>query len=401
MLSRCVGPSQKDPPFFSLSRLELFVLHKRHQKILTDLLALPTAPFTEDHIRRYVFDFCQTRDIKVREDKVGNILVHYKHPSAKLKRPICLCGHMDHPGFRAVRMLDDHTLQAKWHGGVDPEYFPNAKVRFHCQDRWIHGRIVKTQLKTLGLEVPQKMVDTVEVEIRKPKHAQVKSGSPGMWDFPDPQIKGKRIFARACDDLAGVAGILSCVSTLSRTKAKTEAYFLFTRAEEVGFIGAIAACRLKTIPRRCMVLAIETSSVLPGVEMGGGPILRVGDKSSVFTPHVTVWCKLVAEELAARDKKFIYQRKLMDGGSCESSAYCELGYDATGLCIALGHYHNCNRQNKTLAPEFVHLDDVANLIKWFVALATTKKPPRAGNPLLQKRLVHLEKRYKRSLAATV
>jgi len=225
-------------------------------------------------------------------------------------------------------------------------------------------------------------------------------GSPGMWDFPDPQIRGQRIYARGCDDIAGAAAILSALDTLTRTKAKTEAYFLFTRAEEVGFIGAIAACQLRTIPRKCLVVAIETSSVLPGVEMGGGPILRVGDKSTIFNPDLTVWCGRVGEALAASDKGFTYQRKLMDGGSCESTAYCQLGYDATGICIALGNYHNCNRVHAKLAPEYVHLGDVENLIKWFVGLATTKIAFASGNPPLQKRLGQLERRYDRLLKST-
>ncbi len=376
------------------------MLRKRHQKILTDMLSLPTAPFAEDHVRGYVFDFCQQRGVKVHEDKVGNILVHYKHRSAKVERPLCLCAHMDHPGFRAVRILGEHRLKAQWHGGVMPEHFPQARVRFYSDGRWVHGRIVRMHLKTLGLERPQRMVDTVEIEITRPKRSAVKPGAPGMWDFPDPQIKGKRIYARSCDDIAGVAAILCSLDTLVRTTAKTEAYFLFTRAEEVGFVGAIAACRLKTVPKKCLVVAIETSSVLPGVVMGGGPILRVGDKSSIFTPDLSVWCRRAADELASRDNKFTYQRKLMDGGSCESSAYCQLGYDATGICIALGNYHNCNRGKKKLAPEYVHLDDVANLIKWFVALAATNTAPPSGDPQLQKRLGQLERRYQRLLKAT-
>ncbi len=376
------------------------MLKKHHQKILVEMLSLPTAPFAEDQVRQYVFDFCQRRGVSIREDQAGNILAHYKYPRSKLKRPVCLCAHLDHPGFRALRMLDDHTVKAQWHGGVAPEYFSQAKVRFYSEGRWIHGRVSRTYLKTLGLERPVRMVDIAEIEISRPKRAVVRPGSPGMWDFPDPRIKGRRIEARACDDIAGAAAMLCSLETLVRGRAKTEAYFLFTRAEEVGFIGAIAACQLKTIPKKCLVVAVETSSVLPGVVMGGGPILRVGDKSSIFTPELTVWCRLVADDLAGRDRKFAYQRKLMDGGSCESSAYCQLGYDATGICIALGNYHNCNRAVGKLAPEYVNLDDVANLIKWFTALATTAIIPAPGDAQLQRRLGQLQRRYQRLLKAT-
>ncbi len=377
------------------------MISKRHRKILLDVLALPTAPFSEECVRQFVFDSCLRYGLKVREDKAGNVLAHYRHPAARVARPVCLCGHLDHPGFRAGRTRADGTLQARWLGGVPPDYFHGAKVRFFSEGRWAFGQVRAITLRTLGLERPQPMVHTAEIEIRRPAGATVRPTAPGMWDFPDPRIVGKRVLARACDDLAGVAAILCSIETLARRKARTEAYFLFTRAEEVGFIGAIAACRRKTIPAKCLVIAVETSSVLPGVIMGGGPILRVGDRSSVFTPHLTAWCGRVAEALSCKDAKFTFQRKLMDGGSCESSAYCQLGYDATGICIALGNYHNCDRAKRRLAPEYVHLDDVANLIRWFAALTTARQALTPGDVRLGKRLGQLERRYARLLGNSV
>jgi endoglucanase len=35
-----------------------------------------------------------------------------------------------------------------------------------------------------------------------------------------------------------------------------------------------------------------------------------------------------------------HQRKLMDGGGCEATAFGVYGYQATGLCLALGNWHN-------------------------------------------------------------
>lgn len=375
------------------------MLDRRQLKILTDLLKLPTAPFTEGAVRRYILDFCSRRPLlRVREDAAGNILVHYK--LAARSRPVCLCAHTDHPGFRALRMKGANVLQARWLGGVPAEYFPGAGVRFFSDGDWIRGRITKTKLKTLGLERPGKMVDQVQVSLNGARPRQVAPGSPGMWDLPDPQLRGRLIHARGCDDVAGCSAILAAIEHLVRRRIRTEAYFLFTRAEEVGFIGAIAACRLGTIPRRCLVVAIETSSVIPGVVMGAGPILRVGDKSSVFTPELTAWCGRVAEKLAARDADFRYQRKLMDGGSCESSAYCRLGYAATGLCIALGNYHNCDRRRRRIAPEFIDVHDLGRMIRWFVALTSARAELGAAEASFEKRLARLERRYRRLLAAT-
>ena len=179
------------------------------------------------------------------------------------------------------------------------------------------------------------------------------------------------------------------------------AYVLLTRAEEVGFIGGIAAVRLGTIPKRSYVVAMETSSELPSARMGDGPILRGGDRASTFTPNVTAHCHRVARELSAGDRHFQYQRKLMDGGTCESSAYCTLGLEATGLCIALGNYHNIDVKRRRIAPEYIDLSDFEGVVKWFVALARGSTPFRGHDPILAGQIAELERTYKSLLRRSV
>ncbi len=141
-------------------------------------------------------------------------------------------------------------------------------------------------------------------------------------------------------------------------------------------------------------MAVETSSEIPGVKMGDGPILRVGDRDAIFTPGLTAFCRQVAEDLAKEDKTFKYQRKLMDRGTCESAAFCEYGHPATGLCIALGNYHNMDLRRERLAPEYIDLRDWNGLVQWFVALATTRREYRPqANPAFREVLDRLDKEY--------
>jgi endoglucanase len=145
---------------------------------------------------------------------------------------------------------------------------------------------------------------------------------------------------------------------------------------------------------------VETSSELPSARIGDGPILRVGDKMSVFHPAATAHCGAVAADLAKADRKFAYQRKLMDGGTCESSAYCQFGYEATGLCMALGNYHNMDTGRKRIAPEYVDARDLANLIKWFVALCRGRLPYTGRDDSLRGRLNKIGARYRKVLGET-
>jgi endoglucanase len=134
--------------------------------------------------------------------------------------------------------------------------------------------------------------------------------------------------------------------------------------------------------------------------MGDGPILRVGDKASTFTSSATAFAGQVAQDLAGKRDAFAYQRKLMDGGTCESSAYCALGYDATGICMALGNYHNMNTRTRRIGQESIHLDDYVNLVKWFVALATTRRRYTGRDANLDKTLADLQREFNPLLRTT-
>lgn len=382
------------------------MLGRKNRTILHDLLTLPTAPFAEHHVIAYIETFVKQRPAcSLSRDAAGNLLVRFKQDEDRgrrdenarngaLRRPICITAHMDHPGFVSDAMSSRNRLRAWWRGWVPPELFRGTKVRFFVDGDWTPGvvRSVKTAVKA-----GRKRVDTAVIEVKRP----VPPGSIGMWDFADPWEKDGRIYARGCDDLAGCAALLCCIDRLNDLKTGAEAYFLFTRAEEVGFVGAIAACRLGTIPPRALIINTETSSELPGAPMGEGPILRIGDKSSLFSPSGSAWLGRVAATLQARDRKFRFQRKLMDGGTCEASAFNQLGYESGAVCVALGNYHNVDRKHRRIAPEYINLSDFENLVKWFVAMVTSDEPFDGGNPTLAAWLADLEKNYADLLARSV
>ena len=358
-----------------------------NRRILNDMLSIPTAPFAEHRVIDYIERFCGKRKhLKLTRDRAGNVLVRVRIGKRVVKRPACITAHLDHPGFVADRMTAKGYVRAFWRGGVPPQYFIRSKVRFDVEGDLVCGVIRSV---TVVPRDGQHRVETAVLQVPR----DIPSGAVGMWDLPDPVVRGTRIYARGCDDLAGAGAMLCAIDELVRRGKSCDAYFLFTRAEEVGFIGAIAACRLKTIPAKCFVVAMETSSERPFAKMGDGPILRVGDKASTFTHAVTAHCHRIARELARDDKRFKYQRKLMDGGTCESSAYCTLGYEATGLCVALGNYHNVDAKRQKLAPEYIDLDDFDNVVKWFVELARAPHPYTGRDETLDEQISGLERRY--------
>lgn len=340
-------------------------------KVLKELLALPTAPFVEKAVYAYVERFCrQLSGVAVSYDRHGNLLAHYRHqPGAAA--PLVFTAHTDHPGFCALEMEGARTLRAAFRGWVEPAYFVGAGVRFWSGGRWIKGKVTEIVRAAPIYGMIGRTGRPEEVRIRL--RGAVEANSPGMWDLPDPHEKAGCVHARGCDDLAGAASMLALLERLSRKRASADVRCLFTRAEEVGFIGAIGAARERTIPRELPIIAIETSKALVNAKIGEGPILRVGDKTSVFTPAVTQFCDRVGKELMQRKKGFVYQRKLMDGGTCESTAYVAYGYAATGMCVALGNYHNMDEKRHKIGCEYVSIADWRRMVDWFEAMALDSK----------------------------
>lgn len=309
--------------------------------------------------------------------------------------------HMDHPGFCALGGSGRDRartrrgsggggrVRAAFRGWVEPEYFVGTGVRFWDGRRWVRGEITRITKTASIYRMIGRTARPEEVEVALA--AEAPPGSPGMWDLPDPYERAGLVHARGCDDIAGCAAMLALLERLSRRRVRAEVTCLFTRAEEVGFVGAIGAAQARTIPRRRPVIAIETSKALPSARIGDGPILRVGDKTSIFTPQLTDFCHGVGVDLTQRDKSFVFQRKLMDGGTCESTAYAAYGYAATGMCVALGNYHNMNVERKRIESEYISLSDWSRMVDYFEALVRAR--PGYGGGYEQRRAA-LDKRFR-------
>ncbi|MBK8915234.1 MAG: hypothetical protein IPM64_11665 [Phycisphaerales bacterium] len=384
-------------------------------RVLEDLLNLPTAAFVETAVLAYIESAASVLPhTSLQRDQHGNLLVHYRHPQCE-RGPIALTAHTDHPGFVALRMLDKRTLLAAFRGWVEPQYFDEERVRFWSGGCWVKGRVEKITKAAPVFGMIGRTGRPEEVTIRVKR--EIEPNAPGMWNLPDARLRDGVVRARGCDDVAGVAALLAMFQRLAKRSAPANVMGLFTRAEEVGFVGAIGAARSGTIPPGTPIIAIETSKQLPNARIGDGPIVRVGDKTTIFAPHVTAFADRVARELVARTTPpargnkpapknprptktprgrsrkaapFRYQRRLMDGGTCETTAFGAYGYAAGGICVALGNYHNMNEKRGRIDSEYISLSDWEHMVTWFEALACDPHGPGAEGADLR---TGLDKRF--------
>lgn len=359
-----------------------------HRQWLMELTSLPTAAGREDQVIHWIERWAKARkDCKLSRDRHGNLVIQSATAKSAAKRPpIYFTAHLDHPAFVVKEIVNDRELIADFRGGVEASYFKDATVMLARTVGGAHP--ARGRITSLTLPIPGKTLDkSVLVRFAKAHHA-----SPGdvlTWHLKPTSIRGDRVKAPACDDLAGVAAALAAFDRIHSKPRRSrhasppapDVRLLLTRCEEVGFIGAIGACKAKTMERHALVIALENSKSFAESPIGGGPIVRVGDRTSTFDPDLTYRIGMVAQALAQEDKSFQWQRKLMTGGTCEASAYQSFGHIATCLCLPLGNYHNMNEKTQKIDHEIISLSDYDNLIKLLAAIGQRLHDPTLAPPL--------------------
>ncbi len=353
-------------------------MNQSELNFLYELLRQPTAPFREQAVRSYAEAALRRWKIPHGRDPHGNLLIGARDADdyRRLLRersdvPVRLfIAHMDHPGFHGVRWLDERTLSIAWQGGSPVKHLRGARVWLSAGVGYLGEGVLRRvvlQPKGYAIQTAQVCLDAAHAYQAVRRARDIFGGfafRAAVWR------SGNRLYTKAADDLIGVFAILQTARTLYRRAAKTRPPFigLLTRAEEVGFVGAIAHLELgwTAVRRRPLVaVSLEASRTLPGARIGKGPVVRLGDRRTVFDAGAMQ----LLSELAERLLPGAHQRRIMDGGSCEATAATAFGLPTLGLTVPLGNYHNqgleggadCARLQGP-APEFVHLDDVRGLL---------------------------------------
>lgn len=256
-------------------------------------------------------------------------------------------------------------LQLEFRGGVHDPYFVGAALEVIDSGNRIHAATIAT------LDSTAQPFKRVTATLRKPTKApRVAPGDIARWKLPEPVIRDGLFHTHACDDLAAVAAALSVLDVTHHTPGFEHVGVLLTRAEEIGFVGAIAACQLGTVSKKSRLICLENSRSFAESPIGAGPILRVGDRMSVFEPTLTNRLTDILLEHAKAHPDFMWQRRLMPGGTCEATTFSSYGYRSTCVCLPLGNYHNMRDIDGVLAgkrparvgPEYIAVSDYHGLI---------------------------------------
>ncbi|MBC7691987.1 MAG: hypothetical protein H7222_09465 [Methylotenera sp.] len=410
----------------------------KHDPLLRTLLSQPSAPFRERHVIAALTHELKQGGVPHFVDPIGNIVVGVANKAEYLKliktpskEPVRIfIAHMDHPGFHGVKWKSPTQLEFKWHGGSPLEHIVGAGVWLADETGPLtHGKIVEVKMLESGRAMKSGVIEFTTSPSQTTLAGLPASSFYGGLSFRATHWQGdgedsQLIYTKAADDLVGSFAIASVAldllgippaksgkantkkKKLTKVPASKRPPFigLLTRAEEVGFIGAIGHFELgwlKSAKRPLLAVSLETSRTLPGAEIGKGPVVRLGDRFTVFHPG----CLHVFTELAKKLLPEKHQRRIMDGGTCEGTTATAYGIPTVGISVPLGNYHNQSFQGgpdsrgpNGPAPEFVHLGDVEALITlchglmrpkldwsnpWASKVAEFKKNLKSYNALLR------------------
>ncbi len=369
--------------------------------ILKTICDLPTAPLREEYVMAWIEQFILTLSppgkLTCMFDRAGNLRVDHlvepengggaKGDSGKREgqRQLIFEAHVDHPGFICGEVINQGAglLRAEFLGGVKPSFFAGAGVRLFHPD----GASPWTLATVEGMpeRPPNSDALTCVLKLRNPG-IEVPAGTIGMWDLPDAALMDDLLTARVCDDLSGAAAMVCMLHAICERGICQPFTLLFTRGEEIGFLGALAAVMDDTLSareyrRHCCVVGLENSRAMPRAAMGLGPVLRVGDRTSIFSSALTRFIKLTSDDLADALPDYRCQRALMDGGTCNSTVFDAAGFDSAGLTLPLANYHNMVAEDEALScvpttprtgekigSEAIHVNDFAHLVELMVHL---------------------------------
>ena len=355
-----------------------------HRELALDILARlgaqPATSFLEDGVARAVRNVLDEANVPHHTDAYGNIIAHLPGTSTDGSvPPIAFMAHMDHPGFEAIAVDGDFLVGAAMGGVPQSSFEAGVPVQVILPNG---ERLAAVTSGTAGDPSERRALISLEDALRL---AEVTLPASVVFDLVDFQLEDGYIRMRALDDLAGCGSTLAMLSALVGPGEQPEGdvYGVFTRAEEVGLVGARLLAEAGTLPKDTLVVSLESSRTLPGAEIGGGPVIRVGDAGFTFNADAESPLIRARETLQARPEGFKVQRQLMSGGTCEASAFSVYGYRTTGIAFPLGNYHN-GAPDGGIEAEYIHEEDYLGGVE--LMLEAIRRMPEREDTFFRRRL---------------
>lgn len=254
------------------------------KNLLKTLCAIPAVSGREDKLREFVIEQIKGY-AEYSVDQNGNLICFKKGKKPAVKK-VMVDAHLDEVGIIASFITSDGFVKFQTVGGIDTAVMLGRRVVFEND---VLGVVCLKPVHMLSSDEKKVMpkVENLYIDIgcesKTEAEEKISVGDTAVF-YSEPEFLGDNILARAIDDRAGVA----CLITLLKEEAEFDFYATFTFGEEIGLRGAKTAAYTVS-PDAAVILEATTAADLYGIAedkkvcvLGGGPAISFMDRSTLY-----------------------------------------------------------------------------------------------------------------------
>jgi len=327
------------------------------KSLIKKLVEVPGPSGYETKIREVVRSEVEPLVDEMRVDNLGNLITRIGQKTAKGLR-IMLVAHIDEIGVMVTHVDKNGFVRFTTLGGVFPQSLRGKRVHFLNGEFGVIGN--EGVFRTSGSATIEKFY--IDVGATSQKDCPVRIGDVAAFDRSFIDL-GRRIVSKAMDDRVGVAVLIETLRQIRKQKISTphEIYFVFSTQEEVGVRGATGAAYGIDPDIGLAVDVAPTGDTPKGLKMdvalGGGPAIKVRDRSMLSDPRIVNWMVETAQKAGLP-----YQMEILELGGTDARAIqlTRAGVPAGCLSIPCRYVHSPS--------EMVDIYDIKNSVSLLTEL---------------------------------
>ncbi|MBB5179362.1 endoglucanase [Planomicrobium koreense] len=281
-------------------------------QLLKELCELVGPSGFEQDVQRFILNKVKDGADSVEVDALGNLIVKINATDAKMPS-VLLAAHADEIGLIVKKIEPNGTLRFEKLGGFDDRILLAQSVTIKGSEGYVEGVIGTLSMHYVKWDDPKRIESHRELYIdigassaEEVLEMGVKVGQPISYGSGLKLVgdkKRNRVVGKALDDRAGCAVLIQLLKDLKDNPDRKhgDVFCVFTVQEEVGLRGA-SVLSPTILPD--FALAIDTTPtsdtydvLMTGTRvLGGGPCIKIADKSLIAHPLVTGLLEKVAEQ---------------------------------------------------------------------------------------------------------
>ena len=337
-------------------------------QLLKDLCELVGPSGFEQDVQRFIRNKVKEQADAVEVDALGNLIVKLHATDASMPS-ILLAAHADEIGLIVKKIEPNGTLRFEKLGGFDDRILLAQSVTIKGSEAYVEGVIGTLSMHYVKWDDPKRIESHRELYIdigagsaEEVLDMGVKVGQPISYGSGLKRVgdkKRNRVVGKALDDRAGCAVLIQLIGELKENPERKHGDItcVFTVQEEVGLRGASV---LSPAIQPDFALAIDTTPtsdtydvLMTGTRvLGGGPCIKIADKSLIAHPLVTGLLEKVAGEQSIPHQIEVFMGIGTDAGAIHMTS---TGVSSGVISIPSRYTHS--------PIEIVDLGDLDNTIK--------------------------------------